>query len=99
MSIEAVPETAPRSRGGREVPFVPQLTPTDCGAASLASVLGFHGKHVPIHELRAMLGGGRNGVTALQLLSAARAFGLSARGVAITPDKLPTCRPVHPSLT
>src|SRR5688572_17514370 len=75
--------------GGRpEVGFVAQLTPTDCGAACLSSVLAFHGKQVPIHELRGLLGGGRNGVTARQILEAARSFGLSARGVAIEPGKL-----------
>ncbi len=77
-----------RARPPREVSFVPQLTPTDCGAACLSSVLGFHGKHVPIHEVRNMLGGGRNGVTGRQLLQAARAFGLLARGVSIDPDSL-----------
>jgi ATP-binding cassette subfamily B protein len=71
-----------------EVPFVAQLTPTDCGAASLASVLAYHGKHVPIHELRSALGGGRNGINARQLLAVARAYGFQARGVAIDPDKL-----------
>jgi ABC-type bacteriocin/lantibiotic exporter with double-glycine peptidase domain len=70
------------------VPFIAQLTPTDCGAASLATVLSFHEKHVPIHEVRALLGGGRNGATARQLLVAARAFGLRARGVAVDPEKL-----------
>lgn len=78
----------PRPRAHREISFIPQLTATDCGAASLASVLSFHGKHVPIHEIRARLGGGRNGVTARQLVAAARSFGLSARGVAIDPSKL-----------
>jgi ABC-type bacteriocin/lantibiotic exporter with double-glycine peptidase domain len=81
-------KTRARGRARNEVPFVPQLTPTDCGAASLASVLAHHGKHVPIHELRAVLGGGRNGVNARQLLAAARAFGFQARGVGITPDRL-----------
>jgi ABC-type bacteriocin/lantibiotic exporter with double-glycine peptidase domain len=56
----AEPQTSKVKRGG-EVPFVPQLTPTDCGAACLAAALEFHGKHVPIHEVRAVLGGGRNG--------------------------------------
>jgi ABC-type bacteriocin/lantibiotic exporter with double-glycine peptidase domain len=77
-----------RLRPARVVPFVPQLTPTDCGASCLASVLAFHGKHVPIHEIRRLLGGGRNGVNALQLVSAARSFGLTARGVAIEPKTL-----------
>ena len=71
-----------------EVPFIAQLTPTDCGAASLASVLAYHGKHVPIHELRSALGGGRNGINARQLLAVGRAYGFQARGVAIEPDKL-----------
>lgn len=90
MSTEAEVEIEePRKKHkAREVAFVPQLTPTDCGAASLASVLAFHGKHVPIHEVRSRLGGGRNGVTARQLLTAARAFGLTARGVSIDPSKL-----------
>src|SRR3954467_7345487 len=81
-------EPLTRTVARKPVTFIPQLTPTDCGAASLASVLALFGKHVPIHEIRATLGGGRNGVTAKQLLTAARAFGLSARGVAIEPDKL-----------
>jgi ATP-binding cassette, subfamily B, bacterial len=78
----------PRLRPAKEVPFVPQLTPTDCGAACLASVLAFHNKHVPIHDVRALLVGGRNGVTALALVSAARSFGLTARGVKIDPKTL-----------
>jgi ABC-type bacteriocin/lantibiotic exporter with double-glycine peptidase domain len=89
MSADHDVASEPRkSRTAREVAFVPQLTPTDCGAACLASVLAFHGKHVPIHEVRSRLGGGRNGVTARQLLTAARAFGLTARGVSIDPSKL-----------
>jgi ATP-binding cassette subfamily B protein len=78
----------PRMRPAKEVPFVPQLTPTDCGAASLAAVLAFHDKHVPMHEVRTLLVGGRNGVTALQLVSAARSFGFSARGVKVDPKSL-----------
>jgi ABC-type bacteriocin/lantibiotic exporter with double-glycine peptidase domain len=76
------------ARRGHEAPFVAQLTPTDCGAASLASVLAYHGKHLPIHDVRALLGGGRNGVTARQILTAARSFGFRARGVSVDPDKL-----------
>ena len=51
----------------RAVPFIPQLTPTDCGAASLASVLGYFQKSVPIHTLRAPEGsmtlGGSSGMS------------------------------------
>ena len=89
-------------RGSREVPFVPQLTPTDCGAASLASVFAYHGKHVPIHELRAQLGGGRNGANARQLLTVARACGMQARGVSVNPGNirhLPPASILHWELT
>jgi ATP-binding cassette, subfamily B, bacterial len=72
----------------REVTFVPQLTETDCGAACLASVLSYHGKHVPLHEVRSRLGGGRNGVTAKQLLAAGRGYGLTCRGVSVELSKL-----------
>jgi ABC-type bacteriocin/lantibiotic exporter with double-glycine peptidase domain len=90
MSSETVqpPQKNAVARSGRDVPFVPQLTPTDCGAACLSSVLAFHEKHVPIHEVRNMLGGGRNGVNARELLAAGRAFGFNARGVGVEPNKL-----------
>ena len=77
-----------RPRSGREISFIAQLTPTDCGAASLSMVLSYHGKHVPIHEVRSTLGGGRNGVTARQLLAAGRHYGMRTRGVQIEPRKL-----------
>jgi ABC-type bacteriocin/lantibiotic exporter with double-glycine peptidase domain len=67
----------------RKIPFVAQLTPTDCGAACLSAVLEFHGKETPIHAVRNLLGGGRNGVTAKQILLAARSYGFRARGVGV----------------
>ena len=82
----------------RNIPFVPQLTPTDCGTASLASVLAFHGKNMPIANIRQALGGGRNGVSARQLVQVARTFGLRARGVGVEPQSLaylPTASILH----
>jgi ATP-binding cassette subfamily B protein len=70
------------------VPYVAQLTPTDCGVACLTAVLRLHRRHLPVHKVRAALAGGRNGVNAKAILVAARTMGLRARGVAITPDKL-----------
>ena len=46
------------------IPFVQQLEWSDCGAASLAMVLGFHGKHVALDRVRAALAVARDGVTA-----------------------------------
>ncbi len=84
---------APQPKTKKEVPFVAQLTPTDCGAASLSAALSYFGKEVPIHTVRTTLGGGRNGVTAKQLLTAARLFGLRARAVNVELEKLPFLPP------
>jgi ATP-binding cassette, subfamily B, bacterial len=65
----------------RRVPLVRQMEEADCGAACLAMALGYLGRRVPLDELRALTGTGRDGVTALSLLHAARAYGLTARGV------------------
>jgi ABC-type bacteriocin/lantibiotic exporter with double-glycine peptidase domain len=53
----------------------------DCGAACLAMALGYFGRLMSLDELRVMTGTGRDGVTALSLVQAARASGLTARGV------------------
>jgi ATP-binding cassette, subfamily B, bacterial len=53
----------------------------DCGAACLAMVLGYFGRHVALDELREMSGTDRDGVTAFSLVQAARAYGLRATGV------------------
>ena len=46
----------------RHQPLTPQVLP-DCGAASLAMVLGYHGKHVPLDRVRGALAVSRDGVT------------------------------------
>jgi len=65
----------------RRVPLVRQMEEADCGAACLAMALGYFGRLMSLDELRVMTGTGRDGVTALSLVQAARASGLTARGV------------------
>src|SRR5215470_2774867 len=75
------------SRRRREVPVVHQLTPTECGAACLSMVLAYHGKEIPVDQLRDATGADRDGATALGILQAAERFGLRGRGVAVdVPD-------------
>ncbi|MGO9169614.1 MAG: cysteine peptidase family C39 domain-containing protein, partial [Candidatus Sulfotelmatobacter sp.] len=74
-------------RPGR-IPLVRQLAATDCGAAALAMVLGYHGKQVPLDEIRQALGVGRNGTSAAALLRAGRLYGLRGRGVRAEIDDL-----------
>ena len=72
----------------RRVPVVRQMEEADCGAACLGMVLASFGKRVELDELRDMTGTGRDGVTALALARAARAYGLDARGVQADLDEL-----------
>jgi ABC-type bacteriocin/lantibiotic exporter with double-glycine peptidase domain len=66
-----------------QVPVVLQLTATDCGAASLAMSLAFHGRSVPLPELRECMAIGRDGVTAQAILETAALYDLRGRGVRV----------------
>ena len=72
----------------RGIPCIRQMEDADCGAACLAMVLGSFGKHVDLRELRDMTGANRDGVTALSIVNAARAYRLRARGVKADIDDL-----------
>jgi ABC-type bacteriocin/lantibiotic exporter with double-glycine peptidase domain len=76
-----------------KIPVVQQLAATDCGAASLAMVLGYFGKDVRLDEIRDILGPGRDGATALAIINAAKWFGLRGRGVSIEVDDLEYLEP------
>jgi ATP-binding cassette, subfamily B, bacterial len=79
----ALRKLAPAGRRRRRIPFVQQTASTDCGAACLAMVLGYHGKRVRLDEVREMAGVDRDGSSAPALLTAAESFGLSGRGVQV----------------
>lgn len=71
------------SGGRRRVPYVQQTSASDCGAACLAMVLGFHGRQVGLDRVREVVGHGRGGANALRIVEGGRRFGLRGRGVRV----------------
>ena len=74
-------------------PTVYQMESTECGAASLAMILAFHGKRVSLEELRIETGVSRDGCNARDILLAAETYGLEASGYRMASRDLYSLRP------
>ncbi|MDO4851125.1 MAG: NHLP family bacteriocin export ABC transporter peptidase/permease/ATPase subunit [Actinomycetota bacterium] len=72
----------------RAVPMVMQMEALECGAACLAMILAYHGKWVGLDQVRHDCGVSRDGSRAINILKAARGYGLKADGYSLDAESI-----------
>jgi len=84
--------SASKRRARKKVPVVIQMEALECGAASLAMILAYYGKWMPLEQVRADCGVSRDGSKAKNILVAARGYGLKAQGYRYDTEDLRACQ-------
>ena len=71
-----------------KVPVIMQQEALECGAVSLAMILAYFGKWLPIERIRADCDISRDGSTAKNILRAAKGYGLDVDAYKLEPEEL-----------
>ena len=86
MSNKKIKE--PVTKGVAKVPVIMQLEALECGAASLAMVMAYYDKWVPLEQVRADCGVSRDGSNAKNISKAAKSYGFKVQAFSRTPEIL-----------
>lgn len=90
MKIKKTTVKSQKTSGVCKVPVVMQMEALECGAASLAMILAYYDKWIPLEQVRADCGVSRDGSNARNILRAARNYGFNAKGYRFEPEELKT---------
>ncbi len=71
-----------------KTPTILQMEATECGAASLAMIMAYHGKYIPLEQMRIETAVSRDGINAAEIMRAAKRMGLECKGFRKEPEKL-----------
>ena len=74
--------------GTAKVPVIMQLEALECGAASLAMVMAYYDKWVPLEQVRADCGVSRDGSNAKNIFTAAESYGFKVRAFRRSPQTI-----------
>lgn len=66
---------------------------TECGAASLAMVFAYFGKHIPLEKMRIETGVSRDGCNAGNIMRCAKKYGFECHGYRKEPNELKALKP------
>ena len=75
------------TKGAAKVPIIMQLEALECGAASLAMVMAYYNKWIPLEQVRSDCGVSRDGSNAKNICKAAKNY--SFKVLAFSRDRTP----------
>ncbi|MBR3226310.1 MAG: NHLP family bacteriocin export ABC transporter peptidase/permease/ATPase subunit [Atopobiaceae bacterium] len=78
----------PVKKGVAKVPVIMQLEALECGAASLAMVLAYYDKWIPLEQVRSDCGVSRDGSKAKNVALAAMHYGLDVKAYRLNPKSI-----------